>query len=264
MNARAWLENAVDYIEHAVWIGGSAFIGAVVTYLLHYLQMTNPLSVIADLQTKAGITSLLVGAIGAGLTSALSTIKMPSNAMARLAAKSAGGNSTGRGPGSTPSGDSAFRRSVLPPLAPPFRLVVALVCLFAACAVALTGCLTSAPIVIQTPSNQAQIASCQSTASLHNGVVIGDFVVTGSAAGLAGASAFVTDTTAKNTMAITGAGLGGAALIGTGIAALAASNFANSKCSDVVGNLPTATEQPDGGPTPPLPRADRAPQGVLP
>ena len=102
------------------------------------------------------------------------------------------------------------------------------------------GCLSSAPIVPVTPANTAQISSCESTASQHDGYVIGDFVVGGVSAGLAAAAAAVSDTNTKTGL---GVGAAGAAAVGVTLAALAeltASNFANSQCPTVVGSLPTA------------------------
>ena len=119
------------------------------------------------------------------------------------------------------------------------HLIFTLLCL--ACA----SCISSAPIVPETPANQAQIASCQSTASLHNGIVLGDFVFGGSAAGVGAVGALVTDSGQKTALLVTGAILGGLTTIGTAIAGYTASNFANSKCSDVVGGLPLGSKAPE-------------------
>ncbi len=116
-------------------------------------------------------------------------------------------------------------------------------------AVLLSGCLTSAPIVPVTPANQAQVTSCQSTASFHDGIVIGDFAFGGIGAGLATAAAAVTDSSTKTGLAVAGAGVGGLLIAGTALAELTASNFANSQCSSVVGSLPTSPA-PAAGPRP--------------
>jgi len=100
------------------------------------------------------------------------------------------------------------------------------------------GCLSSAPIVPQTPDNAAQIASCESTATTHNAIQLGDFVLTGGAAGLGAVGALVSDQQGKTDMAITATALGGAAVIASGLVAWTASNFANSQCPSVVGPLP--------------------------
>jgi hypothetical protein len=113
-------------------------------------------------------------------------------------------------------------------------------------ALLLSGCLSSAPIVPVTPANQAQITACQNTATLHNGVVIGDFVVGGGTTALAATAAIVQDQNAKNDMAIVGAGLGAVTVVGTALAGYSASNFANSQCSQVVGALPSIS-QPAAG-----------------
>lgn len=107
----------------------------------------------------------------------------------------------------------------------------------AALCLLLSGCISSAPIVPVTPANQAQVSTCENIASLHNGVVIGDFVVGGAAAGLAGVAAAVTDTNTKNALAIGSAITGALGVVGTAIAGFTASNFSNSQCSNVVGPL---------------------------
>lgn len=107
----------------------------------------------------------------------------------------------------------------------------------------LSGCISSAPIVLVTPGNQAQVSSCQSIASLHNGVVIGGFVVGGATAGLAGVAAAATDSTTKNDLAIGAAIAGALGVVGTAIAGFTSSNFANSQCSSVVG--PLAAKKPE-------------------
>ncbi len=116
-------------------------------------------------------------------------------------------------------------------------------------ALLLSGCLSSAPLVPQTPANTAQITSCENTATWHNGLTVADFVLTGSVAGVGAVGALVSDTSAKTDLAITAAGLGGAAIITSALIGLTSSNFANSQCSSVVGPLPTgplpATKAPD-------------------
>jgi len=105
---------------------------------------------------------------------------------------------------------------------------------------ALCGCISSAPVVPVTPANQQQVSMCQQDAQLHNGVVIGDFVVGGATSGLAGVSAGLAPGSAKTDMAIVAVGLGALTVTGAAIAGYAASNFANSNCSSVVGALPAA------------------------
>lgn len=116
-------------------------------------------------------------------------------------------------------------------------------------AVCLTGCLSSAPVVTQTPANAAQIASCENTATMHNDLLIGDFVLTASGAGLGTVGALASDTTTKTDLAIAAAGVGAAAVLTSALVGLTTSNFQNSKCGDVVGPLPAgplpATKAPD-------------------
>lgn len=108
----------------------------------------------------------------------------------------------------------------------------------ALCSVA---CISSAPIVPVTPANTDQISSCQTTAEWHNGVVIGDFVFGGAGAALGGIGAAVTDSNTKTGLAIGAAVAGGLTAVGAAIAGYTASNFANSNCSNVVGQLPTVS-----------------------
>jgi len=103
-----------------------------------------------------------------------------------------------------------------------------------------SGCLSSAPLVPVTPANQTQITACQNTATLHNAVVIGGFVLSGTTAGLAGAAAALPDPNTKTTLGVIGASVGGVALVSAAIGELTNSNFQNSQCGNVVGPLPTA------------------------
>ena len=114
---------------------------------------------------------------------------------------------------------------------------VLLLCLLAT---SQSACITSAPTVTPTPQNQAQIASCQATASLHNGVVIGDMVVGGGATTLGTIAAALPgdQVSTKTNLAIGAAALAGVTTIGVGIAALTSANFSNGHCSDVVAPLP--------------------------
>jgi hypothetical protein len=108
------------------------------------------------------------------------------------------------------------------------------------------ACISSAAIVPETAANTNQINTCQSTASLHNGFVIGDFALGGASTGLASAAAFATDTNTKNALAYVGIGTGAALIVGTAIAGYTSSNFANSNCSSVVGALPSITKPAPG------------------
>ena len=146
-----------------------------------------------------------------------------------------GGGSVSRGnavdaEASKLSPPAAHRRSLL--------LALGVFVLLAAIAVLCSGCLSSAPIVPETPANQAQIQSCQSTAALHNDLVIGDFVLTGGGATVGAVGALVNDVPTKNNLAITAAVLGGTALVASGLIAYTASNFQNGQCPSVVGPLP--------------------------
>jgi hypothetical protein len=103
---------------------------------------------------------------------------------------------------------------------------------------ALVACIPSAPIGPVTPANQAQVAACQSIATLHNGVVVGDFIFGGAASGLAAVGAIVTDPQTKTGVAIGAAIAGATGIVGTAIAGFTSRDFANSQCSSVVGDLP--------------------------
>lgn len=124
------------------------------------------------------------------------------------------------------------RAQSIKPMVPPLSLLM--LCM------GIAGCISSAPIVPVTPGNQAQVSSCQGIASLHNGVVIGDFVVGGTTAGLAGVAAAVSDHTTKTDLAIAAAITGAVGVAGTAIAGFTSASFANSQCSNVVGPLAAA------------------------
>jgi hypothetical protein len=136
------------------------------------------------------------------------------------------------------AGNATTPPSKLPPLGTNlFMLALLLI---------LTGCLSSAPVVPITPANKAQTDSCESTATFHDGVVIGDFVFTGTATTLGTVAALepASNDGLRTGLAVGAAVAGGAAAIGVGLAELTASNFTNSHCSEVVGALPM---KPKGG-----------------
>jgi hypothetical protein len=151
-----------------------------------------------------------------------------------------GSTSTTVPPASPPANDIA--KSV-----PPAAALLAMVL-----AIHQMACISSAPIVPETSANQSQIQTCQSTAELHNGVVISGFVLTGSTAGLAGVAAAEPDSnaTVKTALSVAGAIVGGIAIADAAVAAFTNSNFQNSQCSNVVGPLPTTLS-----PTTPSPSA---------
>jgi hypothetical protein len=103
---------------------------------------------------------------------------------------------------------------------------------------ATVGCFSSAPIVPVTPANTDQVSSCQSIATTHNAVVVGDFVVGGASASLAGVDAIVSDAPTKNGLAIGAAIAGALGIVGTAVAGYTGQEFANGQCPNVVGNLP--------------------------
>ena len=106
-----------------------------------------------------------------------------------------------------------------------------------------SACLSSAPIVPVTPQNQQQVSSCQGIAAFHNGVVIGDFVLSGGATTVAAVGAALPSgqTSAKTDLEIVGAIVGGLGAIGTVVGGYTSTEFANSQCSSVVGSLPVAS-----------------------
>ena len=116
----------------------------------------------------------------------------------------------------------------------------------------LSACISSAPIVPVTPANQSQIAVCQSDATLHNSVVIGDFIIGGITSGLAAVSAGLpgTDANAKTGLAISAAAVGALTVTGAAVAGFTAANFVNSNCSTVVGALPSGAFTPAPAPAP--------------
>jgi hypothetical protein len=105
---------------------------------------------------------------------------------------------------------------------------------------ALGACLSSAPIVPQTPQNANQIATCQTIAKDYNGVVVGDMVLSlgETGAGIAGAAISGSNPNAKTGFAV-GDAIGAAAIAsGIALAAYMNQDFTNSNCSSVVGALP--------------------------
>jgi hypothetical protein len=122
-----------------------------------------------------------------------------------------------------------------------------------ACPLYLTACLSSAPIVPETAANQDQIATCQATAELHNGVVVGDFVLGGAAPALGAVAAALPNGSGKTDLGITAAVTAGVLAVGATLVGYTASNFAASNCSSVVGQLPTPpvtiVVSPDAGAT---------------
>lgn len=114
---------------------------------------------------------------------------------------------------------------------------------------ALAGCISSAPIIPETPANQAQIQSCQTTATIHNDLVVGGFVLGAGSSALAGSSAAITDSTAQRDVAVAATVLGALAVADAAIVAWSASNFANGNCSSVVGPLAPAAVATPGGTT---------------
>ena len=105
-------------------------------------------------------------------------------------------------------------------------------------ALSLVGCIPGAPIVPVTPANQAQIAACGSIVTVHNGVVVGDFVVGAGATGLASAAAVVNDVGTKNGLAVAGIITSAVGAVGVAIAGFTAADFVNSNCASVMGSLP--------------------------
>jgi hypothetical protein len=119
----------------------------------------------------------------------------------------------------------------------PLLAVIAIVGL----AVFLAGCIPGTAIVPVTASNSAQVSSCQSSASVHNAFVIGDFAVGGIGATLGSvAAAESSDPNTAKALAVAAAVTAGVGVFGAAVASLAASNFANGQCTTVVGALPTS------------------------
>lgn len=111
----------------------------------------------------------------------------------------------------------------------------------------ISGCLPVSPINPVTPQNKAQVDACSKIGSFHNGVVIGDFVLGGGATTLASIGAAAADSQTKNTLLISGIVVGGASLIGTGLAAYTASDYVNSNCPVVTGPLPVKPASLEAG-----------------
>lgn len=158
---------------------------------------------------------------------------------------------TGKGDGSggTGGGGSSTAATLAPPPlprtipAPPIqsRLGLRLLVLIAfGAAVGLLGCISSVPLKPASPDTAAQVSSCQSIASTHNDIVVGDFVIGGVTTGFAGAGAFVHDTNAKDVLAITAAATAAVGIVGAGLTGYTAGEFTNGNCSAYVGPLPAS------------------------
>ena len=106
------------------------------------------------------------------------------------------------------------------------------------CVALLAGCIGATPLAPVTAANQDQVKSCQNTASIHNGLVIGDLSLGVAGTTLGAVGAIETDVSAKNALAVTAAVVAGVAAVGAGGVALSASSFANGNCSQWVGPLP--------------------------
>jgi hypothetical protein len=129
---------------------------------------------------------------------------------------------------------------------PPPAAAALAICMIVLGLAVLVGCISSAPIVPETPANAEQISTCQTTATEHNGVVVGDMIVGVGATTLASTSAALPPTNASGravtaTVAAVLAGITGG---GAGLAAFYASNFQNSNCGVVVGALPSVAAGP--------------------
>jgi hypothetical protein len=116
--------------------------------------------------------------------------------------------------------------------------------LMLACCVLLAGCLGSSPTVPVTAANTAQISQCESTATQHDGYVIGDFVFTGTGGILGAAGAIASDPQTKTDLAVGATIAGGVAILASSLVAFSASNFATNNCSSVVGALPAVPIAP--------------------
>ena len=100
------------------------------------------------------------------------------------------------------------------------------------------GCMSSAPVVPVTPQNAQQVSSCESSASVHNDAAITSIALGAVGTGLGSVAAVDQDPNARAGLAIGGAASAALAGGAAAIVALAAQNFQNGHCTDVVGALP--------------------------
>jgi hypothetical protein len=131
----------------------------------------------------------------------------------------------------------AIKRAISPAARAAAGKTIALL-LFVALSLSLQACLATAPIVQVTPANKPQIDSCTSIGALHNGFVVGDFIVGAGGVGVASAAAIVRDAPTKDIFAVIGIGLGAISAAGTAIVGFTGAEFSSSQCSNVVGPLP--------------------------
>lgn len=103
-----------------------------------------------------------------------------------------------------------------------------------------SSCLPSVATVPVTPTNQAQVTACQNISTAHNDIVVGDFVIGGSAPVLAGIGVGLapSDPGAGKALGIAATVAGALAATGAGLAAMESSSYASNNCSQVVGVLP--------------------------
>ena len=138
----------------------------------------------------------------------------------------------------------AFKRlvsgqSVMAQRAAKVAKATAAVAILACLAMTQGACISVNPTVPVTPANQQQVSSCESTATLHNGFVLGGIGLGGASTVVSGVAAATTnDKTAQVDLAIgaaVGAGLAAAAAGGAG---LTAASFTSARCTDFVTPLP--------------------------
>ena len=102
----------------------------------------------------------------------------------------------------------------------------------------LVGCISVTPTVPVTPENSAKISSCESTATLHNGFVLGGIGVGAVSAGMAGVAAASSDKGLQQGLAIGAAAAAGVTALATGGAGLTAASFTGNRCTEIVTPLP--------------------------
>jgi hypothetical protein len=107
----------------------------------------------------------------------------------------------------------------------------------------LAGCISAVPIEPVTPANQVQVSGCENIASTHNDLVVGGFVFGGASTALGAVSAFDQNPNDRTAYAISAAVVGALAAVDTAVTAFTSSEFANGKCSDVVGPLSVAAKK---------------------
>jgi hypothetical protein len=193
----------LDKLPHWLVLVVTIFVGGSVSYL----TSTPTATILGALTTTAGALALLKGGAIAGVVAVVAWLKTPPSGMpaAKTAAK-----------------------------------VAAVALALSMLGGSQTACISVSPTVPVTPQNKAEVDSCTSTATEHNGFVLGGLVLggLGTTAGSVAAALPQSDQSTRVGLAVGAAAAAGLAGIAAGGAGLTAKSFTDARCTDVVTPLP--------------------------